>query len=1647
MAAVIILLIIALVIAIQIPAVQEFAKTKAVNYLHSKINTPVSIGRLSVQFPNNITIEKVYLEDEHKDTLLYGEKIKVDIGLWQLLSNQVSLHSLELEGIQVNVNRTIKDSAFNFDYIIKAFSSDSDTAAVKNTSTNSFSYIIGPILLHNIHATYKDDFTGTDAKISVGNLQAIINALDPEKAKYHINSLTIADVQATIRQYKQLATIVDTSNSVNTNSVKTDMQLGLLQVSNVLCSYINEPSALEANMKLGVFNTRMGKIDINNLYFPVKSLQLNNSDIAIIKGKAAIDSLVQATPVNAAPTATIWHINIDATALHNNFFRYDDQQEKPVTNALDYNHLFLQNVDFVANNLNLSPQGYTGAITNLSFKEKSGFNIRQFNTVFNYNDTAAALNNFYLNTGKSVLKDNIKISYPSIEAIKVSPATLFVDAGISKSIVSVKDILLLAPFLKSQLKGNEQQQFAINSHVKGFVNNLAIQDFELSGMSNTSIAIAGSIKGLPDINKTFFNLQLKQFASGKKDIEAILGKANMPSSFRLPNAMKVNGIFKGTIQSFTTNLQAITSSGNATINATVKNGGKAYDGVIHLKEANLGYLLKQDTLLGKFSLDAVVKGAGTDYKTMHTSLTANLQSGTFKGFTYHDLSLDALLNNGQAIFSSSMQDPSFSYSLNGESNLNGKYPSLHLDLQLDTANLQALHWYNDTLSIHGKLLAQFTSLNPDEPEGTVLINNISITKDKLHIGTDSIYLLAEKNDTANHLYLYTETAKLDLRGKYQLTHTAAALKQAFEQYYNTVSKPDTAAYNDDWRMTMQFNPSPLLLQLVPAIKGTDSIAGTMDFNSRDKILAMQLQAPHVQYNDMYIDQMYGAINSDSNKLTYQFNINKGGTRGFRLYKTEVSGTVADNMINTSLLFKDAVEQDKYHLSAKLSKVASGVLFKLDPENLLLNKKQWTVSKDNYIQVDTNGISASQFELMHQDQNLSINSISSNANAPLEIKFKNFSIATITDIIEQDSLLANGIINGNVILSNATTSPTFTSNITIDNLSYKKDTVGNLLVQVNNDVANIFDANIALTGNDNDITAKGKYFIENNSADMQLNINQFNLSNIPAFSVGQLKDAGGLLKGSIAVKGKIDTPIVNGNVFFENAFITPTLLGERFSLPNEQINIIPQGIHFNEFSLVDTSGNKAIINGDVLTTDFRNYNFAINLLADDFSLVNSTKADNPDFFGNLNLDANIKLGGNTQIPVVDAQIHINKQTDFTFILPGNDPELQSREGVVHFINADDLNDSLQQDLDIDSALHLSSLAGFDFSAIIETDTAALFTLVIDERSGDALTLKGNAHLAAGMDESGKLSLTGNYELEKGAYQLSFNLLKKKFDIQKGSVITWTGDPTSATVDITALYETKAAPIDLVEAQLSGLSPAELNKYKQRIPVKVYLKMKGDLMHPQITFDVALPEPEISRWPLVDNSLEQIRTNESELNKQVFALLLLGRFVGEDITQSSAGSTSTATLLRQSVSGILADQLNKIAGDLISGVDINFGIDAQDDYSSGSQQTSTDLTVGLSKSLFNNRIKISVGSNFALEGASANKDAANIAGDVAIDYLLSKDGRYTLRAYRKNNYEGVLEGQIVESGLTFMLTFDYDHFKELFQAKKEKTNKKNASKNLQ
>ena len=228
------------------------------------------------------------------------------------------------------------------------------------------------------------------------------------------------------------------------------------------------------------------------------------------------------------------------------------------------------------------------------------------------------------------------------------------------------------------------------------------------------------------------------------------------------------------------------------------------------------------------------------------------------------------------------------------------------------------------------------------------------------------------------------------------------------------------------------------------------------------------------------------------------------------------------------------------------------------------------------------------------------------------------------------------------------------------------------------------------------------------------------------------------------------------------------------------------------------------------------------------------------------------------------------------------------------------------------------------------------------------------------------------------------------------------------------------------------------YKQRMPFNTNLMLKGELLKPIITFDISLNEDNPSiPTTVLDNTkakLDQLKTDEAEMNKQVFALLLLNRFVGENPFQSQSGM-SAETMAKQSVSNILSQQLNNLASDLIKGVDIDFGLDTQDDYSTGSKNTRTDLNVAVSKRLLNDRLKVSIGSNFGLEGdARENENMTNIAGDITVDYSLSRDGRYMLRAYRKNEYQVALQGQIIETGVGFIITLDYDKFKEIFEKRK-------------
>jgi len=764
--------------------------------------------------------------------------------------------------------------------------------------------------------------------------------------------------------------------------------------------------------------------------------------------------------------------------------------------------------------------------------------------------------------------------------------------------------------------------------------------------------------------------------------------------------------------------------------------------------------------------------------------------------------------------------------------------------------------------------------------------------------------------------------------------------------------------------------------------------------------------------------------------------------------TNLSGKVENNLVDYILQLKDTKDKERYLIAGTLKAKNGNSIVNLNSQNLVLDYEKWNLSEENLVRLGKNGIYITNFNLNKDNNSIKIQSESEQPNAPLSVDFKDFEIETITNVAQKSDLQIGGKINGNALIKDLQKLPIFTSDLTIDNLTFQKDTVGNLKINIDNITKNTYTAKIELSGQENKVNLEGNYKAENNALNVNLNIEKLNLKSIQGFTFGNLTESTGFLNGNFRITGNAYNPLIIGELKFNDAGFNVKQLNAKFQSINDKIVFSENTIDLNNFVIKDENENDLTINGKINTQDFSNVGFNLTLDADNFKAINSKEKDNKDFYGIMLLDNHLNIKGTMNSPIVDGTIKVNKGTEFTIVLPQDEPSLSDREGIVEFVDQD--QPKLITTITVDEKISQTQVKGINASVNIEVDKEAELSLIIDKANGDFLKLKGEAQLVGGIDESGKTSLTGRYELAEGSYEMSFNLIKRKFDIKKGSYLLWTGEPTTADINITAVYKVETAPIDLLNNQLGDISEEVRNTYKQKIPFETELKMKGDLMKPDISFDIILPEGNNSVSSEIitatDAKLAQLRQEPDELNKQVFALLLLNRFVGENPFSSESGGTTANSLARESATKILSQQLNNLAGDLIKGFEVDFDLDSSDDYTTGKKENKTDLNVGLSKKLLNDRLKVTIGSSFGIEGPKQeNQETNNIAGDVAAEYQLSKDGRYKLRAYRKNKYQVALQGQVIETGVGFIITIDYNKFKEIFQKSKAKVKKSKPKKN--
>lgn len=1632
------------------PPVQQFATNKVESFLQKKLDTEVEIGSISFGLTGRVNLEDIYIEDQTNDTLISGGNIHANITLLKLFSNEVEVKDISLDNITAKIKRVLPDTVFNFQFIADAFITE-DSKVADTAQSAPLKLDIDNLDITNSYFVYKDIVTGNAMTLKVGELSALIDTLDIYQSNYVIPSIDLSDVRL---QFNQTTPLVkpktlaeDMAEAAEPLTLKLDF--GTINLNKVKVDYNNVVSSFYTNLNIGRLTTKGKNFDLEKQLVHLNSLELNNTFVFIgsaNREQAEAVAKKAGQEIKAQSTQKNWNIKVDELKLNNNKIQYHDSTRGRLAYGLDYAHIEADSLTLHAKNLVFNTDSMGGQITKGFVKEKSGLRINELRGDILYRENQAYIKDFLLKTPGSELKRKVLFTYTSPEAFTESFQNTQMEINIPDSYVKVRDILLFAPQLRSQSAFSDPNEvWHLNLIADGNLNSLRIAALQFTGLNNTRIDVEGTLGGLTNPTMAGGTLTIRKLHTSQSDIAMLTGSRLSTPEINVPETFDIRGTIAGNAARLRTNLIINTSAGDMALNgsfANLTNPDKAsYNATISTGGLRIGSILRNPQM-GSISGNFNFSGTGYTPQAMNTSFNGDVGSLEFNDYVYRNVALNGSLRNNVFAVELNSKDPNAHLNLAASGNLSSN-PSYKISGFIDSLKTLPLNFTTESYIFRGKIDAEIPSPDLDNLVANVLLTKVLLVVENNRLALDTLQLIAGRSDTGQYIRLTSDIANAQLAGKYKLADLGYIIQNNIDPYFSITPYEGVRPVQPyDFSFNADLVYSPVLSAFMPELKSAQTInaRGRMATNEG---MEATLVAPSIQYGANEISDVNLKVNtSDSGmRITGTVARLKSGN-SFDIYNTRLDALALNDVVDFRLRLGDPKDRDKYIVAGILRQPAPGSFsLSLQPENLLLNYDPWTITANNVITITPEQVLANNFILSKGPQQLALQSNAGSGLQPLNVNFTNFRLSTITGFVKSDSLLVDGSMNGVITFKNLMQQPVFTSDLMISDLSFKQDTVGNVALQVSSS-GNSYNTNVTVTGRGNDIVLSGSFTPQGTSdiaLDLEIAIRQLQLNTLEGAMGTFVTSASGSIDGNISVNGTMNNPKVKGQINFDSTNISTTVLGGPLSINNEILNVTENGFVFDNFTIRDSASNEMNLNGTVATTNFINYRFNLDVDAKNFRALNTTNRDNNIFYGDLVLTSNLHIAGNETRPIIDGTITVMDGTKFSLVIPQPEPGVVDREGVVVFTDFDvPGHDSLFLAYD---SLNMSSVFGIDISTNIEIQKEAIFTIVVDAANGDFLNVQGTGQLSAGIDPSGKITLTGSYEIEDGSYQFSFNFLKRRFDIEKGSKIVWLGEPTNAQVDVKAIYTTNAAPLDLLEQRLGDEAVADRNRYLQKLPFQIHLNLTGELMKPEITFDIVLPPGSYNIGSditaEVNARLAQIRQQPSELNKQVFSVLLMNRFVGENPFQSSGEGFSAASFAKQSVSRLMTEQLNQLAGGLIDGVDLNFDVASSDDYSTGERRARTDLNIGLSKQLLNDRLTVSVGSNFELEGPQqSNQRANNIAGNVAVTYKLSKNGRYLLRFYRKNEYQGVVDGYIIETGLGFILTVDYNHINDIFNAKNGK-----------
>ena len=1331
---------------------------------------------------------------------------------------------------------------------------------------------------------------------------------------------------------------------------------------------------------------------------------------------------------------------IKKVEIHNMGFAMKNHREEkiPFHGGINWNDLDVRNININAHELRYKGGIMSGELEKLSFAEKSGWSPKSISGKATVGNGLTLIEDLHIVDKWSDIKlPEFTMEYENSKVFNEFNTKVKLGGIIAPSSLDFKTLHFFAPQLeRNTLKAR------VSGKMSGYVSDFEVKDIDIAVKGGGfSGKLDGRITGIPDIENTRIDAKIKNILTTSR------GAGDFISAWMKEGELDLSEYAKGIMFSLSGRVRGRFNNLNADIRLSSLLG-KAHASVkaddilnteaplnLHGKVATDG--LDIGSFIGTELIRHTTAEAGFDVKLGRTLEFPDITLDSLRvdnmmlnGYAYSDIFADGFLNSeafGGEVISN---DPNFSFIAKANQADDEGLTRYIINAEIARANLNAMNIDRRGRSeVSFNTAADFTLSENKEINGMVEISGLSLENDGGKYDIGGISLTSHQDEKENTLTLESPFAEASYAG-------TAPVSQFIKDYAGLSLRKElpaiftdtTYSWNGDtYKVDLLFHD--MMDVLAFAAPGIYIESGTsLNAQIDDKgEFTTSLKSGRLAYKAQYLKGLTAEFNNLNNRLTGEVICDEIQAASLKFKDSRLQLFSKNDYIGAGYSYNnddDLLNHGQLILRTKLSRDEEGLKLGVDvaPTSIFVNSKEWNMLPSS-INIAGREIEVNSFGLASGEEKITINGRSSNTqNDTLTFSLQRFDISLFNSVIPE--LGIKGALTGTADLTSSADKKDLLISMMCDSTYIADTPLGILDIGGSwNTGENSIDMAVR---NDIDgrksIDAAGKIFLKERTIEAKADMNRLKVGYVQPLLTEIFSEMDGYLSGSVMVGGNFDALEVSS----VDCRIDEGLLRVDYTnvpyYADGTFHLDSKGVYFDDIKIRDRYDGTGNVYGSINWNHFRDINFDTSLKVNEIEAVNLTEKMNDVFYGNIfgtgnisitgpsraiqmNIDAVTAKTGEVHIPVTDAATAGRGTNLLKFTEEEKDTYIDPYEAMMT-----DLLRKEEEAKEADFNVNIRVAASPDIEAFVE----------IDKANGNVLSGRGNGALEmAVIDEV--FSINGDYTLTGGNYKfVAMGLVSRDFQIQDGSSVRFNGDILESTLDIDAIYKTKASLSSLI---------ADTTSVSNRRTVECGISITDKISDPRLSFSIEIPDLD----PTIKSRVESALSSEDKVQKQFLSLILSNSFLPDE----QSGIVNNTSMLYSNVTEMLANQLSNIFQKL--DIPLDLGLNYQP-----SDKGNDIFDVAVSTQLFNNRVVVngSVGNKQYNTGGTQD-----VVGDLDIEIKLDRSGSFRLNlfSHSADSYTNFLDNsQRNGVGLTYQTEFNsFGQFvKNIFSKKAKRKAAKQA-----